>query len=60
MSANQSVIEGPMVTRSKGKLFFMCGKMAAGKSTLSKSLTAKEGGVLLVQDDLLESLYPGL
>jgi predicted kinase len=43
----------------KGKLFFTCGKMAAGKSTLSRSLAARESGVLLVQDDLLEGLYPG-
>lgn len=43
----------------KGKLLFMCGKMAAGKSTLARSLAATERGVLLVQDDLLESLYPG-
>lgn len=48
-----------MDTRSQGKLFFMCGKMAAGKSTLSRSLAARESAVLLVQDDLLESLYPG-
>jgi len=48
-----------MGTRSNGKLLFMCGKMAAGKSTLSRSLAAREGAVLLVQDELLESLYPG-
>jgi predicted kinase len=48
-----------MHTRSKGKLLFMCGKMAAGKSTLSRSLAESERGVLLVQDDLLGSLYPG-
>jgi len=46
-------------TRRKGKLLFMCGKMAAGKSTLSKILAANEGAVLLVQDDLLGKLYPG-
>ncbi len=45
--------------RRKGKLLFMCGKMAAGKTTLSRSLAAAERGVLLVQDDLLEGLYPG-
>ena len=48
-----------MGTRSNGKLSFMCGKMAAGKSTLSRSLAAREGAVLLVQDELLEILYPG-
>ena len=48
-----------MDERVKGKLLFVCGKIAAGKSTLSRSLAATESGLLLVQDDLLESLYPG-
>lgn len=48
-----------MNERGKGRLLFMCGKMAAGKSTLSRSLAATERGLLLVQDDLLASLYPG-
>lgn len=33
--------------------------MAAGKSTLSRELAEREHAVLLVQDDLLERLYPG-
>lgn len=41
------------------KLLFMCGKMAAGKSTLSRELAARENAVLLVQDELLERLFPG-
>jgi predicted kinase len=41
------------------KLLFMCGKMAAGKSTLAKELAARENAVLLAQDDLLDALYPG-
>lgn len=45
--------------RRKGKLFFLCGKMAAGKSTLSKELAEREDAVLLVQDELLERLFPG-
>jgi predicted kinase len=46
--------------QGRGKLLFMCGKMAAGKSTLARELTAQhEDAVLLVQDDLLEALYPG-
>jgi predicted kinase len=48
-----------MDTPRRGKLVFMCGKMAAGKSTLARALAARESGVLLVQDDLLASLYPG-
>ena len=41
------------------KLIFLCGKMAAGKSTLARALAEREGAVLLVQDQLLDSLYPG-
>ena len=43
----------------KGKLLFLCGKMAAGKSTLSKQLAERENAVLLVQDEFLERLFPG-
>jgi len=41
------------------KLIFFCGKMAAGKSTLSKTLAGQEQAVLLVQDDWLSHLFPG-
>ncbi len=40
------------------KLYFMCGKMAAGKSTHAKALAQAKNAVLLVQDDLLERLFP--
>lgn len=43
----------------KAKLLFLCGKMAAGKSTLSRQLAADEDAVLLVEDEFLERLYPG-
>lgn len=43
----------------KGKLLFLCGKMAAGKSTLSRKLASDERAVLLVEDDFLERLFPG-
>ena len=33
--------------------------MAAGKSTLAKELATREKAVLLVQDEFLDSLYPG-
>ena len=39
-----------MDTHGRGKLLFICGKMAAGKSTLSKELAAKEDAVHLAQD----------
>lgn len=41
------------------RLIFLCGKMAAGKSTLSRELAARHDAVLLVQDDWLEKLFPG-
>jgi len=43
----------------KGKLIFLCGKMAAGKSTLARTLAERDDAVLLVLDDLLGRLYPG-
>ena len=43
-----------------GKLYFFCGKMAAGKSTLAKLLAARENAVLISQDDLADTLFPGL
>jgi len=44
---------------NSAKLIFLCGKMAAGKSTLAKDLAVRENAVLLVQDDFLNALFPG-
>ena len=41
-----------------GSLTFLCGKMGAGKSTLSACLAEEEGAVLLSEDDWLAALYP--
>lgn len=41
------------------KLIFLSGKMAAGKSTLARELAERENAILLVQDQFLDSLYPG-
>jgi predicted kinase len=41
------------------KLMFLCGKMAAGKSTLARDLAQRTNAVLLVQDELLDHLFPG-
>jgi predicted kinase len=41
------------------KLYFLCGKMAAGKSTLARELARRENAILLVQDELLVRLFPG-
>jgi predicted kinase len=43
---------------NKAKLVFLCGKMAAGKSTLARDLAARKGAILLVQDEFLDALYP--
>ncbi|MBD2081177.1 ATP-binding protein [Leptolyngbya sp. FACHB-17] len=42
-----------------GKLFFFCGKMAAGKSTLAREIARRENAVLMVQDEWLDQLFPG-
>jgi predicted kinase len=41
-----------------GTLYFFCGKMAAGKSTLARELAARHGAILLVQDEWLVHLFP--
>jgi chloramphenicol 3-O-phosphotransferase len=43
----------------KEKLIFLCGKMAAGKSTLARDLAKRENAILLVQDEFLDALFPG-
>ena len=44
---------------SSVKLFFLCGKMASGKSTLARELALRNGAVLLAQDEFLGSLFSG-
>ena len=45
--------------KKNGTLIFFCGKMGAGKSTQSKQLAHDRNGVLISEDEWLESLYPG-
>ena len=47
------------MSQGKGKLHLFCGKMAAGKSTMSRELASQEGAVLLVEDEFLERLFAG-
>lgn len=42
-----------------GTLYLLCGKMAAGKSTLARELAKDRGAMLLSEDRMLASLYPG-
>jgi predicted kinase len=44
---------------TSAKLIFLCGKMAAGKSTLARDLAKRENAILLVQDEFLDVLFPG-
>lgn len=47
------------MTCEQAMLYFLCGKMAAGKSTHARQLARTRLAVLLVLDDFLEALYPG-
>lgn len=40
-------------------MYFMCGKMAAGKSTYARELARTKNAVLLIQDEFLDTLYSG-
>lgn len=42
-----------------GTLIFFCGKMGAGKSTLSVKIAQEREAVLISEDAWLEALYPG-
>lgn len=48
----------PSTHKASPTLHFLCGKMAAGKSTLSKSLAAQWNAVLICEDIWLSRLYP--
>jgi predicted kinase len=50
---------GNVQMSSSTKLVFFCGKMAAGKSTLARDLADRARTILLVQDELLGTLFPG-
>ncbi|MDP1569418.1 MAG: ATP-binding protein [Vicinamibacterales bacterium] len=45
--------------RGTAKLYFMCGKMAAGKSTYARELARDRNALLLVQDEFVAALFPG-
>jgi shikimate kinase len=45
---------------TSAKLIFLCGKMAAGKSTLAIDLAVRQNAVLLVQGEFLDALFPAL
>jgi shikimate kinase len=44
---------------ASAKSMFLCGKMAAGKSTLARDLAERDNAILLVQDEFLNTLFPG-
>jgi predicted kinase len=43
---------------STGTLYFFCGKMASGKSTLAAQIAAEKDALLLSEDRFLAELYP--
>lgn len=47
------------MSEEPARLYFVCGKMAAGKSTCASKLARAKGAVLLVQDEFLDKLFPG-
>lgn len=44
--------------KQKGTLTFFCGKMGAGKTTKSKTLSVEKNAVLISEDDWLSAHYP--
>ena len=44
--------------RSTGTLYFFCGKMASGKSTLAQQIAKDKHALLLSEDQILAGLYP--
>lgn len=44
--------------KNTGMLTFFCGKMGAGKSTKSKTLSVEKNAVLVSEDDWLAAHYP--
>lgn len=47
------------MTIERARLYFMCGKMAAGKSVHARELARATNAVIFVQDEILDTLYPG-
>jgi predicted kinase len=47
------------MTIERAKLYFVCGKMAAGKSVRARELARTRNAVIFVQDAILDTLYPG-
>lgn len=43
---------------NKGILTFFCGKMGAGKTTISRKIAQERNAVLLSEDEWLSSVYP--
>ena len=51
---------GQLIMPAATTLYLLCGKMAAGKSTLARLLAQRQNAVLIAQDELVEALYPGV
>lgn len=53
-----NVIENAVVSQC-ATLHLVCGKIAAGKSTLTSELARAQNTVLISEDKWLSTLYPG-
>jgi hypothetical protein len=59
IAATQELPMAVEIFRTPATLHMLCGKIASGKSTLAKRLAQAPGTVLLSEDQLLSTLYPG-
>ncbi|WP_272691913.1 MULTISPECIES: AAA family ATPase [Providencia] len=53
-----NLIEASPLLKKQPRLYFLCGKIASGKSTLAKQLANHPRTILLCEDEWLAALYP--
>jgi len=58
-SRPKHVMHKESVVSRYGELIFFCGKMGAGKSTLSAKIAHERSAVLISEDEWLAALFPG-
>lgn len=44
----------------QASLYFVCGKMGSGKTTLCERISKENHAILMSEDDMLSALYPGM
>src|SRR5262245_3733197 len=48
----------PMKTQRSAALYLICGRIAAGKSTLARQLAERPATLLITMDDWMSALFP--